>query len=350
MHHTFILNPYQFFICREGEYVGWNCQTHKQFAFDQSYLERLRQWSQGTPQDVKDIDYQLLAEKFLVPQKDDKSQFWKADILSQIFHVGTSSLPVEQQDSHQEWTQVYKQESENIAEIPPNLFIERVGEFVPLPAPNLDLMKGDFLSICRQRKTTRNFLNEPISSEAFSTILFMTFGWFHKDEPSELLEKGFQDLMIRKTSPAGGGLHCNEAYVIVQNVIDIPPGVYHYSVKRHGLTAIGPWNEKFETYLYGQYFGNQSAFGVFITAYLEKLWWKYPHSRSYRMALADSGHLSQMFHLCAAALKLDSWITGAFQDDDVQKLLGLEGPHQAPLLFVTAGYGTHEGVPNEFLA
>ena len=177
----------------------------------------------------------------------------------------------------------------------------------------------------------------------------LVFGWFHKSKESELSKKGFYEALIRKTSPSGGGLHCNEAYVIIQNVDGLKKGVYHYNVRKHGLTYIGEWEEPLSELLCGQYFGDKAAIGIFVVAHLEKLWAKYPHSRGYRVALCDAGHLSQMFHLCARSLGLDSWLTGAFEDCAVSGLLKLEGAHHAPLLFLAAGYGSGDSLPAEFL-
>lgn len=341
-------SPYHFIVCFNGEYILWNYETHKQFAVTQDILERLRQWSDAhAPERACDIDYQLLGEKLIINKNEDKSSSWKADILSQIFHVGTSSLDISCPEDPQAWNQGYLQSSLENENASLALYVERKGCFIELPEANLKREEASFVDVCKYRKTSRTFRADPLEQEDFSYMLYMTFGDFHKNEVSELQEKGFCNSMIRKTSPSAGGLHCNEAYVIIQNVSGLGPGVYHYSVQRHGLTLIQEWNEQLSHYLCGQYFANDCAFGVFITSYLEKLWWKYPHSRGYRMALTDSGHLSQMFHLSAASRHLDSWITGAFDDKMVSRLLKLEGPHQAPVLFIAAGHGQHQSIPRE---
>ncbi|MDF5808502.1 hypothetical protein P4123_14470 [Pseudomonas aeruginosa] len=46
------------------------------------------------------------------------------------------------------------------------------------------------------------------------------------------------DVFVRKTSPSGGSLHPVEVYPIVLNVDGIERGIYHYSVRRHGLERL----------------------------------------------------------------------------------------------------------------
>jgi hypothetical protein len=50
-------------------------------------------------------------------------------------------------------------------------------------------------------------------------------------------ESGAGAYAVLKTSPSGGARHPIEAYVLVRRVTGIRPGVYHYSVKRHALSA-----------------------------------------------------------------------------------------------------------------
>ena len=87
----------------------------------------------------------------------------------------------------------------------------------------------------------------------------------------------------------------------------------------------------------GQHFINNLPLGLFITARFDRLWWKYEHSRAYRMAFVEAGHLSQTFQLVATALGLNTWLTGAFADQQVEALLNLEGSAEQPLLFVGCG-------------
>jgi SagB-type dehydrogenase family enzyme len=94
----------------------------------------------------------------------------------------------------------------------------------------------------------------------------------------------------------------------------------------------------------GQPFGEGVAFGVFLVAYFDKIWWKYPHSRGYRVALLDAGHLSQTFQLVSTALGILTWMTANIHDVNISTLLKLDGVHEAPIHFLAGGYGQKSGV------
>ena len=89
--------------------------------------------------------------------------------------------------------------------------------------------------------------------------------------------------------------------------------------------------------LCGQHFINNLPVGLFITSRFDKLWWKYEHSRAYRMSYVEAGHISQTFQLVATSLGLNTWLTGALTDDQVETLLGLNDSAEQPLFFVGCG-------------
>ncbi|WP_454738973.1 SagB family peptide dehydrogenase [Cupriavidus necator] len=128
-----------------------------------------------------------------------------------------------------------------------------------------------------------------------ATALWATFGAVHGDTRRDLEELGLMPVGYRRTSPSGGSLHPSEAYLVAMNVDGINPGVYHYRSHKHELSVI---HDSFEKALLGrllcaQTFANDLSFGVFVTSRFDKLWWKYPHSRAYRVALLDIGCLAQ---------------------------------------------------------
>lgn len=89
--------------------------------------------------------------------------------------------------------------------------------------------------------------------------------------------------------------------------------------------------------LVGQHFASDLAFGIFLTSRFDKMWWKYPHSRAYRVSLLEIGHLSQTFQLAATGMGLRTWLSAAFKDSEVAHLLHLDNPNEQPILFVGAG-------------
>lgn len=176
--------------------------------------------------------------------------------------------------------------------------------------------------------------------QTLSTLLFVSFGEI-PGKWKELEDLNLRDYGTRKASPSGGALHPSEAYIVALNVDGLSPGIYHYRSHQHVLTQISDKNlfEQMGELLFGQHFAKKLSVGIFITSEFAKCWDKYPHSRAYRIALFDIGHLSQIFQLTASALGINSWLSGIFQDAEVNELLKIDGSTEHAMFFVGAGMG-----------
>ena len=73
-----------------------------------------------------------------------------------------------------------------------------------------------------------------------------------------------------------------------------------------------------------------------ISALFQRTRWKY-HERTYRYVLMEAGHLGQNLYLAATALGLGACAVGAFFDDTLNQLLGLDGEQEAALYLVSVG-------------
>lgn len=335
------LNPYLFFLMKNGQVIVWDYLHHKQFSLEHDYIERLKLWSSGKVEVPSPIDQELEGAQLITKEPFDAPE-WGWDELSKIFHIGTKNIADHLMGlDKEEWIKNYLDYCHSIASHPPTFHTQKEGKVIPLPQPNLALLKGqDFLEVMYKRKTNRSFKGEPISLEHLSTILHVSLGPIH-EKWSDLEDNGLQVLGRRKSFPSAGGLHPEEAYIVALRVEGLKPGVYHYNSFEHHLTLI---EEKFsETelvqLLYGQYFAEGLSAGIFLTLRFEKGWWKYPHSRGYRMALLDIGHASQSVLLTATAANLDTWLTGAFGDSQVEKFLHLTSATEQPIFFIGIGHG-----------
>src|SRR5207248_6077327 len=68
--------------------------------------------------------------------------------------------------------------------------------------------------------------------EQASVLLSYTFGVRGQ------LAVGDRIIMLRKTSPSGGGLHPIEAYPLALRLDGIDPGLYRYDARGHALEPI----------------------------------------------------------------------------------------------------------------
>lgn len=203
----------------------------------------------------------------------------------------------------------------------------------PLLASAPALGQQGLVDTLSDRETCRTFDGSPLSARQLSLLLYYTWG------ATQMRRNPMGDFFLKKTSASGGSLHAIEVYPILLNVQGFEAGLYHYSVRRHGLELLS--REDPRAWI-GAACGEQDWISktavVFLsTARLERLAWKYPGSRALRVALMDCGHLSQSFALVATALGLRSCTTAALRDETFETRLGLDYLREPVFLLNGAG-------------
>lgn len=196
--------------------------------------------------------------------------------------------------------------------------------FLPLPYPAVEepssRVGAKFLDILLRRRTMRAFAPDPLDPRELSALLFYVWG------ATSVQRNDLGDVFLRKTSPSGGSLHGAEVYPLLMNVEGFEPGVYHYSVRRHGLVLLsrddpGRWIGKA---CGGQDWVAEAGAAFLVTFKVERLAWKYGFSRAFRAAMLDAGHLGQTFALVATYLGLAPFTTAALRDGMFEDRLGLD--------------------------
>ena len=191
----------------------------------------------------------------------------------------------------------------------------------------------EFPRVLQERRTWRKFGPAAVSKELLGRLLYLSFGvqgWQRIPEGGRF---------GKKTSPSGGALHPTEAYLVAQNVQDIPKGIYHYDAVGHRLQEIrrGASSAETQRLLAGQWWFRDAGFVVFLTAEFQRTQWKYDYPRAYRAVLAEAGHLCQTFCLTATWLGLAPFCTMAFSDSPVEKTLKVDGISESVLYAMGAG-------------
>jgi SagB-type dehydrogenase family enzyme len=148
------------------------------------------------------------------------------------------------------------------------------------------------------------------------------------------------DQVLFKTSPSAGACHSIEAYVLALHVKGVPPGLYHFSPRttRLHLVQRGATREQLVGYLSGQWWYQDAAALVLMTAVLPRVRRRYQGPRAYRSVLLEAGHVCQTFCLVATWLKLAPFCTQALADSRIERDLGVDGVDEVVLY--AAGVGT----------
>lgn len=177
----------------------------------------------------------------------------------------------------------------------------------------------------RRRRSVREYSPEPISLEELARLLFFGVGVTGSAE-------------YKRAAPTAGGLTPIELYPVVNNVAGLDRGLYHYDPLGHHLHLLkrADLRQEIARACLEQEFLADAATVIVLTAVHRRTAWKYGE-RAYRYILLDAGHAAENIQLEATSLGLGSCPIGAFFDDELNKLLGLEGDEELALLAVAVG-------------
>ncbi|WP_309304275.1 SagB/ThcOx family dehydrogenase [Pseudomonas sp. LS1212] len=331
------INPFLFILPRSPATILWDYKNHQQFELTPRYQNRFFRLVKDISifDDTNEIDAALLKYGVLIKDTGRYTD-WGWDILSKIYHIGTKDIPYENTPiDENEWATHYLAHCDEVlsTSVPCENFDTIQSPLLKLPLPSNSLCHLNLTDALTQRATRRVFLNRPVTLENISTLLYFSLGYLKERNQSgnHLLPA---DLCLRRSSPSGGGLNSAEGYLYARNVEGLKPGVYYYNPKSHALSLLNCSNQvHLGELLSGQHFSNNLPFGIFLTSRFDKMWWKYEHSRAYRMALIEVGHISQTFQLVATALGLSTWLTGAINESSVEKIIPLPNPSEQLLFF-----------------
>ncbi len=197
---------------------------------------------------------------------------------------------------------------------------------VRLPAPRFNGGLATEEAIAR-RRSVRAYSGAPLDAATLSRVLMLTGGIVTSEWGSP-----------HRAAPSSGALYPIEVYPVVHNVDAVDPGVYHYGIERHVLeqVAAGDFRQRVvEQSLHQEFLGQCNAV-VFLTMIMQRMRFKY-QDRSYRYGLLEAGHIGENLYLAATSLGLGACGVGAFMDDDINRMLGVDGVEEAVVYMLAVG-------------
>jgi putative peptide maturation dehydrogenase len=233
--------------------------------------------------------------------------------------------------------------------LPPPHLHERVpaAQRLALPRPE----KSVWDALLDRRTTCRNFDRVRLLPQAaFSTLMHRVFA------AQAVIEPAPGASILKKTSPSGGGLHATEAYLLVQGVEGIAPGLYHYHAGDHALEPLADQARDADALhalaqrcVAGQHWFADAPVLVMLTPRFARSFWKYRnHAKAYRALILDVGHLSQTLYLSATELGLGAYVTAAINEVEIERAFGLDPLAEGPLAVCGFGWRAAEKTTVEF--
>lgn len=197
---------------------------------------------------------------------------------------------------------------------------------IKLPeAASLDTSLGQTI---KERKSIRDFVRRPLETDKLAALLLAADGI-----------TGAGNGFARRSAPSGGALYPIEIYIIADSVRSLAKGIYHFQVSDSSLEMIseGDFNDVIHRAANNQEAVGKSPLTLILTARFERSTEKYA-DRGYRYTYMESGAICQNIYLAATALSLGTVAVGAFNDDAVNEMLGIDGREEAALLIMPVGF------------
>jgi SagB-type dehydrogenase family enzyme len=186
----------------------------------------------------------------------------------------------------------------------------------------------NFTEVLRRRKSIRSFSPLPLSMADLSFLLWASTGIQRTEHNYEF-----------RTAPSAGALYPIETYIAANNVEDLEGGLYHYSIKNHLLEEIklGSFGVNLAHAALAQEMCADASVVFIWTAVFRRSKWKYSQ-RAYRYIYLDVGHIAQNLGLAAASINCGSCEVGAFFDDELNSIVGIDGIEESTVCLSVIGH------------
>lgn len=192
-------------------------------------------------------------------------------------------------------------------------------------------------TVIQKRRTLREFSGRPLVLDEIARLLHFSYGV----TGSAAISQQATQRQFFRAAPSAGALYPLEIYLVVWNVVGLEPGIYHYHTINGVLECLkqGDFCEIVGEYTISKDLVEKACVLCLVTAVFQRTMFKY-QERGYRFVLLDAGHMAQNMCLMAAAMNLGIIPIGAFLDDELNRLLGIDGVNESviyPLLVGRAG-------------
>jgi SagB-type dehydrogenase family enzyme len=195
-----------------------------------------------------------------------------------------------------------------------------VDSIVKLPAPDT-VGEVTVEQALLHRRSVRTYAADSLSLEQIGQVVWSAQGWTRGP--------------IGRTAPSAGATYPMELYLVAGKVKGLKAGLYHYGLDGHflKLRKSGDMRAQLAGAALSQ--GSISAApAVLVLAADYGRTAKRYGDRAPRYVHMEAGHIGENVHLQCEALGLGTVMIGAFDDERVKKLLGIE---QEPLYIMPVG-------------
>jgi SagB-type dehydrogenase family enzyme len=173
--------------------------------------------------------------------------------------------------------------------------------------------------------------NGALGVEALTRILFCTGGLTRSKQV------GGEDYHFRAAASAGA-LYPTEMYLAAGEVEGLETALYHFSpadLKLRGLRR-GDWRAMLSRAAAGRPSIARARAVIILSSIFWRSAWKY-HARAYRYCFWDAGTMLANLFAAAGAEQIGAEIITAFEDPEIEELLGLDSDREGAVALIALG-------------
>lgn len=206
----------------------------------------------------------------------------------------------------------------------------RSGQNIALPDPQaLDLGAMALRDAIDTRRSLRTYDPAPLSLEELSYLLWCTQG----------VKPISTHKFTLRTVPSAGARHAFETVLLVNRTDTLSSGLYQYDAATHGLiqwdSPSDSTDQVMAACLDQRLIGNSAVTFIWVAA-RQRMAWRYGE-RGLRYLFLDAGHVCQNLHLAAESIAAGVCAIGAYDDDALNGVLGLDGVSQFAIYLAGVG-------------
>jgi len=179
----------------------------------------------------------------------------------------------------------------------------------------------------RRRRSIRHYGEQPMPLETLSQLVWSTHGTSGRAGAREL-----------RTAPSAGACYPIDIHVVANRVSGVDPGLYRYLPEDHALLVVrkGAVGQEVAEAALGQSMCAQASVTLVWTAVLPRTTNRYGE-RGRRYVFLDAGHVGQNVYLAATALDLGCCTIAAFDDFEMNRVLGVDGEIETTVYCASIG-------------
>jgi SagB-type dehydrogenase family enzyme len=199
---------------------------------------------------------------------------------------------------------------------------------LPKPLEWKNIEDKGIIPAIKNRRSQRKYLNEPLSIDELSFLLWATQG----------VKRNLGSTVLRNV-PSAGNRHPFETYICVSNIEGLAQGVYRYLPLEHELLfefAITDMAGKITDATMGQFFAG-AAPAVFVwTAIPYRTEWRYA-AASYKVIAIDVGHVCQNLYIACEAINSGTCAIAAYNQKLMDELIKVDGTEEFTIYLAPVG-------------